>query len=60
MKAIKERAEERTEKLQVEVRQLKELVESKNHEIQTLSSQREQFVREIRMLEEKNRNKGNI
>lgn len=40
VKAVRERAEERAEKLQIEVRQLKELVDSKNHEIQTLSSQR--------------------
>jgi hypothetical protein len=44
----------------MEIRQLKELIDNKNYELQGFNSQKEQLVREIRLLEEKNRNKGNI
>jgi prefoldin subunit 5 len=60
IKAVRERADERSDKLQIEVRQLKEMIDNKNHEIQSLSQQKEQYIREVRLLEEKNRNKGNI
>lgn len=39
------------ERLQAEIRQLREVIEAKNLEIQSVSSQRDQFVREIRLLE---------
>ena len=48
-------AEERNNRLMIELRQVKENLDSKNQEIQLLISQREQVMREMRVLEEKGR-----
>ncbi len=44
----------------MEIRQLKEYIENKNLEIASLMSQREHFTRQIRLLEDKNKSRGNI
>ena len=53
-------AEERNSRLQIELRQVRENLDNKNQEIQLLISQREQVMREIRVLEEKGRMQGNM
>ena len=45
------KAEERNGRLEGELRQGRENLESKNHEIQVLMGQQEQLLREMRVLE---------
>lgn len=60
IRAVREKAEEKSDRLQLEVRQLKDQLDNKNQEILVLQGQRDNLSKEIRLLEERNRNKGNL